>query len=172
MTITIAEEEEASAALAKVQGSRRVPESVSRLMDPQAYHQIADDLKDCMITIVTYSALLTEEQLASMKAIIRRNGGTIDFTVDEVTRQYQVFRRMQEQVSDVDGNLIASASIKDVSSVIASMNSLIGLFLRAQKEIDSVKQEADLKEAVLSAIGGLDAGSQAMFFKRLEEFES
>jgi len=118
-----------------------------------------------------HKTLLTDEQIARVRRMIVSVDNLPALTVTEVDRQYHLFLRMQEQIASMDGELRATASIRDIAAVISSMSSLIGLFLKAQKELDSIKAEADLKDAVLSALKVIPADAQAKFFRRMEELE-
>ena len=90
-----------------------------------------------------------------------------EFTIDEVSRQYGMFLKLQRQVMTEQGRLMETASVRDIASMISTMSSVITLFLRARKEVDTLKEEAALKAAVLAAVGELPLPVQERFFSVL-----
>jgi len=135
------------------------------------FHIISDQLNDSIQDLEMHASMLTDEQSARLHQLLTFADGVPEFTVSEIDRQYHLFIKMQEQVAGLDGQLRATASVRDIAAVISSMSSLIGLFLKAQKELDSIKAEANLKDAVLEALRTLPADNQKIFFERLAELE-
>lgn len=135
------------------------------------FHIISGELDDSIQDLEMHAKLLTDEQLQRLNRAITFANGVPEFTVSEIDRQYHLFLKMQEQVASMDGQLRATAGVRDIAAVISSMGGLIGLFLKAQKELDSVKAEANLKEAVLDAVRVLPAENQKIFFDRLATLE-
>jgi len=136
------------------------------------FHIISEQLDDSIQDLQMHASMLTEEQSAKLHQLLTFADGVPEFTVSEIDRQYHLFIKMQEQVVGLDGQLKATASVRDIAAVISSMGSLIALFLKAQKELDSIKAEANLKDAVLEALRVLPADRQQIFFDRLAELES
>lgn len=145
---------------------RPVVESISD------FHVISSGLDDSVVDLEMHASLLTDEQTQRLHRLLTFADGVPEFTITEIDRQYHLFLKMQEQVAGMDGQLRATASVRDIAAVISSMGSLIGLFLKAQKELDSIKAEANLKDAVLEAIRVLPAENQKIFFDRLEELDA
>lgn len=133
------------------------------------FHIISGELDDSIADLEMHARLLTEEQSAKLHRLLTFADGIPEFTVSEIDRQYHLFLKMQEQVAGMDGQLKLTASVRDIAAVISSMGGLIGLFLKAQKELDSIKAEANLKDAILEALRVLPAENQHIFFERLEE---
>lgn len=142
-----------------------------RIESLHKFHKISDDLDDSIQDLEMHANMLTEEQTARVQRLLTFTEGVPEFTVSEVDRQYHLFLKMQEQLVGMDGQLKATASVRDIAAVISSMGGLVGLFLKAQKELDSIKAEADLKDAVLEAIRVLPVENQTIFFERLNELE-
>lgn len=132
--------------------------------DIHAFHRIKDELDDAIRAICMYQNVIDAEMVEKLKGVIGRSTGNVNFDVSEVDRQYHMFLAMQRKVSDPSGNLLATAELKEIGTIISSMNSLLSLFMKSQKDIDSAREEAKLKDAVLSAIRDLDTASQARFF--------
>lgn len=135
------------------------------------FHQISEALDDSVVDLEMHASLLTDEQTARLHRMLTFADGVPEFTVSEIDRQYHLFLKMQEQVAGMDGQLRATASVRDIAAVISSMGGLIGLFLKAQKELDSIKAEANLKDAVLEAVRVLPVKNQEIFFARMEELD-
>lgn len=152
--------------------SQMIENPVPRVEKLHQFHQLSESLNDSVVDLEMHASLLTDEQTARLHRMLTFADGIPEFTVSEIDRQYHLFLKMQEQVAGMDGHLRASASVRDIAAVISSMGGLIGLFLKAQKELDSIKAEANLKDAVLEALRVLPSAQQAVFFARLSELES
>ena len=133
------------------------------------YHQLSSELDDAIREIETYVSVLNESQTARLHSLVVHAEGKPAFDASEVDKQYHLLLRIQEQVVDSSGTLRATASIKDMSAVLSAISSLLGLFLKAEAQIDSIKAEADLKQSVLSALETLPEKNKKAFFDRLEE---
>jgi len=133
------------------------------------YNQLADELNDSISDIEMHVAVLTDSQTARLHTLITAAQGKPSFDATEIDKQYHLLLSIQEQVVDMSGTLRATASIRDIASIIGSMNSLISLFLKAEAQLDSIKAEADLKEAVLEAMAELPEKNRAKFFDKLKE---
>ena len=133
------------------------------------YHELAGQLDDCIDQLTRYHEIISAEQAARLKQIVLEVDGIVEFDIDEVSKQYQIFQRMQNKLMDSSGSLLDGADVRDISSVLSSMTSLISLFLKANKEIDSIKEEAKLKAAVLAAVRSLEPEAREEFFKVLQE---
>ena len=138
-------------------------------LEPHKFHQIAAQIDDCISELDMYEDVISEHQAEKLRVIVNYAQDCPDLDASEINKQYKLLRQMQNQIVDMSGTLRATATLKDISSVIASTNSTISLFLKAQKEIDSITEEANLKQAVLEAIGDLDNKVQQKFFNRLDE---
>jgi len=139
--------------------------------DVHSYHLIVSSLDDCLQELETYANLLNGPQVERLTNLLSGfdNAFQRHLNISEVDRQYELFLRMQDQVIDQAGNLLASAGLRDIGTVTSALSNLISLFLRAKKELSQLKAEADLKDAVLTAIKELPEHAQARFFARLDE---
>ncbi|MCK4501217.1 hypothetical protein KAU11_12020 [Candidatus Babeliales bacterium] len=135
------------------------------------YHQLSGELDDSIADIEMHLSVLSAAQKTRLHHLVVVAEGKPAFDASEVDKQYHLLLRIQEQVVDMGGNLKATASIRDISSVINSMGSLVSLFLKAENQLDSIKAEADLKQAVLEAIKAIPPKAQRLFFDKLEELE-
>ena len=135
------------------------------------FHQVSNALDDSIADLEMHAKMLTDEQVNRLNQMLTFANGVPEFTVTEIDRQYHLFIKMQEQVAGMDGQLRATASVRDIAAVISSMGSLIGLFLKAEKELDSIKAEANLKDAILESLRTLPQANQEIFFNRLAELE-
>ena len=138
-------------------------------LEPHKFHQIAAQIDDCISELDMYEGIISEPQAEKLRVIVNFAQDCPDLDASEVNKQYKLLRQMQNQIVDMNGTLKAHATLKDISSVIAATNSTISLFLKAQKEIDFITEEANLKQAVLEAIGDLDSKVQQKFFNRLNQ---
>lgn len=138
-------------------------------MNVHSYHQLSAELEDSIDDIEMHLSALTDDQTARLHHLVTTAEGKPSFDASEVDKQYHLLLHIQEQVIDMSGVLKASASMRDISSVLSGIGSVLSLFLKAEAQIDSIKAEADLKQAVLEAIKELPAESQKIFFERLEE---
>lgn len=133
--------------------------------DIQSFHRVKGELEDCVRTVCMYQEVLDTTMVDKLQGVVGRAKGHISFDISEVDRQYNLFLLMQRKVTDPQGILLSGATIKEIGTVVSSMNSLVSLFLKAQKDIDAAREEAKLKDAVLSAIRDLDPAAQARFFE-------
>ena len=132
------------------------------------YHQLSAELDDSIADLEMHTSALSDSQTARLHSLVTTAEGKPSFDSNEVDKQYHLFLRIQEQVVDMGGNLKATASIRDIATVITSMGNVFSLFLKAKAQIDSIKAEADLKQAVLEALKTLPPKSQKIFFDKLD----
>ena len=144
---------------------------IARTISKQAFHVISQDMEDCISDIRIHAELLTPQQVSDLSECINHANGHRGLDVSEVDKQYQLFLEMQKQVIDPRGNMLDGVSIKDIGSVISAMSSLISLFLKAQKDLDIIRDQADLKDAVLQAVKDAPDDVRERFFTRLSELE-
>lgn len=146
-----------------------VPQEIYKASSSHEYHQLSGELDDAITELEMHSVILNEAQTARLHSLVTTAEGKPAFDSNEIDKQYHLLLNIQEQVVDMGGALRATASIKDISSIISSTGSVISLFLKAQAQLDSIKAEADLKQAVLEAIKTLPSKAQKVFFARLAE---
>jgi len=92
------------------------------------------------------------------------------FEVCELDTLYSLILNLQFKILTGDGELLADATSRDVASLIGATSALLRAFVSHQKTVDQVKEEADLKFAVLAAIETLDPENQQIFFETLESY--
>lgn len=135
------------------------------------FHIVSDALDDSIRDLEMHANMLTDEQNVRLQRMLANADSLPDLTVNEIDKQYHLFLKIQDQVIGMNDQLRATASVRDIAAVISSMGSLISLFLKAQKELDSIKAEADLKEAVLESLKVLPESARIAFFTRMSELE-
>lgn len=142
---------------------------LNKNLETHQYHKISESINDSINDIRRYASILTPQQTLVLHAIVDKASGRPSFDASEVDKQYHLLLKIQEQVIDPTGILVDTASVKDLTSVLSAISSVVSLFLKTQAQIDSIKAEADLKDAVLTAIGEAPQDVKEKFFKRLAE---
>ena len=143
------------------------------MVEMHDFHKLAGELEDCVVSLELYEEVLDASPglVKRLRRLVEASEGVIKMDVTEVDRQYQLLLMMQEKVVDRQGDLLDANGIKEMSTLISSMGSVISLYMKAKKDINIMKGEADLKAAVLSALEGLDEAHREKFFDTLEGFE-
>jgi len=147
------------------------PPDVPRIESIHEFHILSAQMDDSITELEVHYELLTDTQLARLKSVIAHGAGTPSLNASELDRQYHLFLGMQKQVVDNHNEIRQGSSVRDIAALVSSFSSLIGLFLKADKELDSIKQEANLKQAVIEALSGLPESSRDMFFRRMAELD-
>lgn len=145
---------------------------VPRIESIHEYHILSAQMDDSITELEVQYELLTDTQLARLKSVISHGAGTPALDASELDRQYHLFLGMQKQVVDNHNEIRQGSSVRDIAALVSSFSSLIGLFLKADKELDSIKEEANLKQAVIEALSGLPESSRDMFFRRMSELDA
>ena len=140
--------------------------------DNNQYHMLIAELTDNLSYLETYSEIMTDDLKSRVCTMAKHLSGQSVLDVDEVSRQYQLILKIQEQVVNETGDLLKTSNAASISSMISALNGVISLFMRSQAQLDDIKEQADLKEAVLAAIKDLDDESQSKFFSKLEDLSS
>jgi len=149
-------------------GSMRTSEGKPSVGNMASFHAVEAELIDAISTVRLYRSNLDNEMVAELVKVVGKAKGRVNFEVSEVNKQYALFLKLQEMVVNGHGEMMEEATIKDLGTMITSMSSLISLFLKAQRDIDTLGAEADLKKAVLAAVSGLDKAAQDRFFEQLD----
>jgi tRNA threonylcarbamoyladenosine modification (KEOPS) complex Pcc1 subunit len=117
------------------------------------------------------SRVFKMDQLSGSGPGAREGSGT-PYTINDIHEQYRMVQRLRDQLLDRDDRVLVGVSAKDLSSLINSINSLIGLFLRAEEVMNRVEEEGRLREAVQAALTTLPAAARKTFFNRLSDLET
>jgi len=138
---------------------------------PDAYYRLVSEVDDYIDEIKLNSSSLTGKQKETLYALSGKKQEQREdkFSPSEVDKQYQLVKKIRDQVVDNRGDILLAATVKDVSALISSINSLISLFLKAQQQIDAASEMADLKNAVIQAIGTLEPEQQARFYDSMSK---
>jgi len=136
--------------------------------DIQSYHRVKEDLEDAIRAVCLYQPLLDTEMVEKLKGVVGRSTGNVTFDVNEVDRQYHLLLSIQKQVVAPDSLILMGAGVKEIGTMVSSISSALSLFMKSKKEISAMREEAKLKEAVLTAIKGLDPEAQAKFFEVMD----
>ncbi len=134
------------------------------------YHKLGSELEDYINQLEMYHEIISPEQLKRLRNIVQESEGVVSLNVNEVDRQYILLLKMQKKVVDDEGNLLDAAGLKELSTVVSSMGSVISLYMKARKDINIMKGEANLKAAVLAAVKTLPEANRSEFFKTLEGY--
>ncbi len=135
------------------------------------WHKLDGELADYVAQLEMYHEILSPGLIKRLQRLVQESEGMVNLDVSEVDRQYHLLLKMQKKVVDDEGNLIDANGLKELATVASAMGSVISLYMKARKDINIMKGEADLKEAVLSAISDLDDIAREKFFAKLESFE-
>ena len=139
--------------------------------DVSRFHRLSKELDDCVTQLQLYTEILTQDQVSRLRDLVKEVAGENALNVSEVDRQYHLLLKMQKSVIDNDGNLLEGNTLKEMATLVSAMNSVMSLYLKARKDMDGMRSESDLKQAVLLALEELPAESRAKFFKALERFQ-
>lgn len=134
------------------------------------YNKSLAEIDDCIADIEELASLLTVAQKRRLLNIVKDERAGDRLTVTEVDKQYELVKKIRDQVVDNAGNVLADAGVRELAGLVSAINALIGLFIRNENMIDHAREKANLQEAVLHAISGLPKEQQAIFFERLGEF--
>jgi flagellar biosynthesis chaperone FliJ len=133
-----------------------------------SYHLILQEINDDIANLKLNSGTMTESQKQELLDIAEASDRDNRFNVSEVDRQYELVKHIRKKILDNQNNILELTAVKDISALVSSINSLISLFLKAQKEINHARDTALLKESVMAAIATLGPRQQEEFFETLE----
>jgi hypothetical protein len=136
------------------------------------YLRNVEEINDCILDLEEMAAFITPEQKKRLLKMIGDEGSGLDFTVDEVEKQFTMVRKIRDQLVAHDGRLLEDVDVKQISALISASSSLISLYLKNQALIDHLKEVSSLREAVTVAIRELDRDSQMKFFNKFDELVS
>lgn len=138
------------------------------------FHKISGELSDSVSALETYEDVLDASPVLvkRLRRLVEASEGIVRLDVSEVDKQYQLLLKIQSKVVDDEGGLLDANGLKELSTMVSSMGSVISLYMKAQKDINIMKGEANLKAAVLAALQGLPEASREEFFSTLESYKS
>lgn len=138
---------------------------------------ITERLDGYITSIAEHKDVLTVAQLNTLKELV---GYEEDqevtpvvfekFDANKLDILFAMVQTIQHKVITNSGDLLESSSARDISSLVGAISALLRAFVSHQKTIDLVKEEADLKFAVIAAIETLESAAQQRFYETLESF--
>ena len=123
--------------------------------------ELIDDLQEL-------SSLFTTAHKRRLQSVVG-NVSTEVLTVDEVTKQYELVKKVRDQIVDNNCELLDGVEPRVIAALISSINSLISLYLKNEEKIDHIKKAYDMYQAVVFAISEQDKETQTRFFAKLDE---
>ena len=142
------------------------------LMSPADYYQAQEDINDIINNLYSYRTQLSPKHMDMLRVLCAKDDSSDFLTVDEVTKQFQMVKKLRNTLLDHDNNIMINADAKGLSALISSINSLISLFIRSQDKINHMKEVADLREAVLTAVSTLPQEARQIFLDKLDSLST
>lgn len=133
------------------------------------YNKSLKEIDDCITDLEELSVLFTITHKRRLLNLVKDERASDKLTVSEVDKQFQLVRKIRDQVVDNSGNILGEAGVRELASLVSAINALISLFLKNEGLIDHAREKSQLQEAVLHAVSGLPKEEQAMFFARMDE---
>lgn len=81
----------------------------------------------------------------------------------------EIVSKMLTRIVDGDNEFLSTATLRDISSTVGAMISLLRLFDSSQKKIDHAKEVDELFNAVMASISCLTPSQQKPFFDSLSD---
>jgi len=125
-------------------------------------------------TLEMSKAHINEAMLTRLKALLPDNGDVIEsdielFEIDDLTEMKALVKSIQKQVVNDRGEILSTATIRDLSSLTGCITSLVRLFKVEQSSIDNAKEIDEIFNACLASIGTLTPEQQKPFFDELSD---
>jgi len=119
-------------------------------------------------------AHLTEDMQVRMHALLPDKGDVKEpeierFEISDLDEMKSLVKTIQKQVVTDSGEILSTASIRDLSSLTGCITSLVRLFKAEQATIDTAKEVNVIFEACMAAIGCLTPEQQVPFFEELSK---
>jgi len=89
------------------------------------------------------------------------------FEIDDLTEMKALVKSIQKQVVNDRGEILSTATIRDLSSLTGCITSLVRLFKVEQSSIDAAREVNEIFNACMAAIGTLTPEQQKPFFTEL-----
>lgn len=134
---------------------------------PSQYHSLVREAEDCVTFLEMNSAILPDELVARLQNLSDSELPSA-FSIDEVSKQFELVQHMRKQLLDPNNNIMEKASVRELAALVASISALIRLFLSNEKKLNSLQEISHTKQAVLAAISSLPSEEQAKFFEVLD----
>lgn len=93
-------------------------------------------------------------------------------TIDTITSQYLLVQDIKKKVLDPYNSLKHKASARELASLVNSINSLITLFLKHNRQIEALKEVSHVQQAVAKALEGSPPDVQERFLLALESYKA
>jgi len=91
------------------------------------------------------------------------------FHIDDLTEMKALVKNIQKQVVNDRGEILSTATIRDLSSLTGCITSLVRLFKVEQSNIDTAKEVNEIFNACIAAVGCLTPEQQEPFFEELSK---
>lgn len=135
------------------------------------YHKNLKEIDEIIVDLQEYSTLFTPEHKNKLRNLVGSNEPA-QMTVDDVQQQYELVKRIRDQIVDGSAILREGTDVRSLTSFVSASNSLISLFLKNQQTFNHIKESEDLKEAVLWALRDLEPAIHTRFFNKLDELST
>lgn len=139
---------------------------------PAAYMRQIEEINENLLDLEEVAHLLTPRH----KERLRKMAGPLEdndlFTVDDVSEQYALVKKLRARVLDNEGELLEGFDPRALSTFITSLNTTITLFLKNQATIDHLKEVNFLQDAINEVVKDFSPEDQRKFYRRLEELRN
>jgi len=131
-------------------------------------------LETAIETLEMSQAHLTECMQVRLQALLPDKGDVTapeiePFEIDDLTEMKALVKNIQKQVVNDRGEILSTATIRDLSSLTGCITSLVRLFKVEQSSIDNAKEIDEIFNACLASIGMLTPEQQKPFFTELSK---
>lgn len=135
---------------------------------------VTQPLMTAIETLEISQAHLTEDMNVRLQELLPDKGDVMapeieKFEVSDLDEMKALVKSIQRQVVTNQGDILSTASIRDLSSLTGCITSLIRLFKAEQATIDTAKEISEIFDACLASIGCLTPEQQAPFFEELSK---
>ena len=129
------------------------------------------DIESALQVIENHSALPVgiKKRLSKLCEVYCKDAGDPNtFSPSRIVEMNEVVSKMLTRLVDGDNELLSTATLRDISSTVGAITSLLRLFDSSQKKVDHAREVEELFNAVMSAISRLTPSQQKPFFDELE----
>ncbi len=139
-------------------------------MDHTEYHEVQQQIAGAIDHLKSFTFVLNDAQKKQISEII---GVCQDESegvgISDIMAQYRILQKIQGQILDPNNQVLDDCEPRELASMMTSMSALLKVFMHHQKDLDAMKEQADLKDAVYEAIATLPKAEQAKFFEKLTD---
>jgi len=133
---------------------------------------ITQPLLTAIETLEMSKAHINEQMLARLQALLPDKGDAIEpeiepFEIDDLTEMKALVKNIQKQVVNDRGEILSTATIRDLSSLTGCITSLVRLFKVEQSSIDNAKAIDEIFNACMASLSKLTPEQQKPFMDEL-----